>query len=98
MAIGAESEVEMRHLVVVASLLLVSGAAVAQAQEAPTIAQAVQAPVDTAAGMMGDYYVLAIAAGAVVGAVVASSVTGGIAAPIVGGVVGGYVGAWVYRK
>jgi hypothetical protein len=86
----------MRHLVVVASLLLVPGAAIAQSSQPPTLSEAIQAPGDALA--RGDYYVLAIAAGAVVGVAVASSLSGGIVMPIVGGVVGGYVGDWVYRQ
>jgi hypothetical protein len=86
----------MRHLVIVASLLLAPGAALAQTPDLPTLSQVVQAPADAVG--TSDYYVLAIAAGAVVGVVVASSLSGGIVAPIAGGLVGGYVGDWLYRR
>ena len=86
----------MRHLVVVASLLLVPGAAFAQAPDVPPLSQIVQVPADAAA--TGDYYVLAIAAGAVLGVVVASTFSGGIVVPVIGGLVGGYVGDWAYRQ
>jgi hypothetical protein len=93
---SGKQEIEMRHLVIVASLLLVPGAALAQTPDPPTVSQVLQAPADAVA--RGDYYVLAIAAGAVVGVVVASSLSGGIVAPIAGGLVGGYVGDWLYRR
>jgi hypothetical protein len=89
-------EIEMRHLVIVASLLLGPGAAFAQAPDLPTISQVVEAP--AAAVSTGDYYVLVVSAGAVLGLLVASSITGGIVVPVIGGVVGGYLGDWAYRN
>jgi hypothetical protein len=86
----------MRHLVIAASLLLLPGAAIAQSSPSPTLSEVVQAPGDALA--RGDYYVLTIAAGAVVGVLVAGSFSGGIIVPIIGGVVGGYVGDWVYKN
>ncbi len=86
----------MRHLVIVASLVLLPGMAIAQSSQPPTLTEVIQAPVDALA--QGDYYVLAVAVGAVAGVAVASSLTGGVVMPIVGGVVGGYVGDWLYRQ
>jgi hypothetical protein len=70
----------MRHLVVVASLLLVPGAtlvpgaAVAQTAAPTTVAQ-------EGAGLEG-HRMLAIAVGAVVGVIVANGLTGGMITPV----------------
>ena len=58
-------EIEMRHLVIVASLLLVPGTAFAQASDPPAATQAVEKA--AAAVTPTDYYVLVVAAGAIVG-------------------------------
>jgi hypothetical protein len=64
----------MRHLVVVASLLLVPGAAIAQTAQPQTVSQ-------DGAGLDG-HRMLAIAVGAVVGVIVVNGLTGGMVTPI----------------
>ncbi len=64
----------MRHLVVVASLLLVPGAAIAQTAAPPTVSQD--------GTELGGHRMLAIAVGAVAGVVIVNGLTGGMATPI----------------
>lgn len=64
----------MRHLVIVASLLLVPGAAIAQTAEPQTVSRD--------GSELSGHRMLAIAVGAVVGVIVANGLTGGMATPI----------------